>query len=945
MANGNLNVSLILKLIDQVTAPARAVTGAMRGIERVTEQTGRAGIDMANRQLAMSQARRGALQGEAFGVAAVGGALAASLKPAIDFERSMAEVGAISRANEEDLDRMTASARALGATTPWAASEAAQGMRFLAMAGFEVNETIAAMPGILNLASAGSTDLGRTSDIASNILSGFRLEAAEMARVGDVLTNTFTSSNTDLNMLGETMKYVAPNAAELGMSIEQTAAMVGLLGNAGIQGSNAGTAMRAMLTRLAALPKPAQEALNRLGVQSVDTQGNLRELPTVLAEINQAMDGLGSGDRAALVSDIFGMEAASSATVLLAEAGSGALQEYIEQLRETGSAARVAAALNDNTAGALKRLQSIAESAAITLGTVVLPEVVSLVETLIPVIGAVQAWAEANPELVATIIRVTAGLVAFRLGSIALQWGLLSLLDPVLKLIRFGSGLLVLLPRLAGALRALLNPLALVRGAMVALRVAILSTGIGALLAGVAMAGVWIYNNWSGLGAFFTAFWEDFSASLGATAPFLNDLADRLGDLWQWITNLLGPVEASTEQWAAWGQEASQSLQAVLGWIGQWTGLNSDLLVSIGGVWAGWLAVKAALMVLPLRAIGAFGRTVLTIAQTALPALLAGLRLLRGTLLAVGRAALTNPIGLTITAVAGLAYAVYDNWDRIVGYVQDKIDTIRAAFDQGLIQGVLAVMEELDPFALMMDGAKGLLAWIMELMGVPEQIVAEFRAFSLFDAGVDLLQSLWDGMASMVPRAVAAITAQLSKIKPQWLTDLQNWASVGQERGPRPLPGRDRGGPVRPGQAYQVGERMAELFVPDTAGQIIPGQALLHVNALADRLQNRLTRIASMAAVLGATAGVPALADGGDVAAAVGLAQSAPDRVTHRTAPALPAKAAQGQTLVREGDTITIHVQSRPGQDPEEIARAVARELNRRDRDRGAALDDGVDYG
>lgn len=304
MAAGDLNIALILKLVDQATGPARAVTNSLRQIGAVTEQTGRAGVAWANEQLAANQARRSALMGEAFGIAALAGSLAASLRPAIDFERAMAEVAAVARADDEELARLTETARELGATTPWAASEAAAGMKFLAMAGFEASETIDAMPGMLQLASAGAIDLARASDIASNILTGFGMQAGEMGYLGDVLTNTFTSSNTDLGMLGETMKYVAPNAQALGVSLEQTAAMAGKLGDAGIQGSQAGTALRAMMLRLAALPKPAADAMAELGIRTVDASGNLRDMPTILAEVHEALQKLGTGEQAKLINDI-----------------------------------------------------------------------------------------------------------------------------------------------------------------------------------------------------------------------------------------------------------------------------------------------------------------------------------------------------------------------------------------------------------------------------------------------------------------------------------------------------------------------------------------------------------------------------------------------------------------------------------------------------------------
>jgi phage-related tail protein len=163
-------------------------------------------------------ARRGELRGQLFDAVALGATLAAPVRVAMEFEQSMAKVGAVARASGEELTRLTATARQLGATTNWTASQVAEGMQFLAMAGFNTEQTIAAMPGMLSLASAGAIDLGAAADIASNILTGFNMRAEEMGRLGDVMTNTFTTSNTNLQMLGESMKYVAPVAAATGVS-------------------------------------------------------------------------------------------------------------------------------------------------------------------------------------------------------------------------------------------------------------------------------------------------------------------------------------------------------------------------------------------------------------------------------------------------------------------------------------------------------------------------------------------------------------------------------------------------------------------------------------------------------------------------------------------------------------------------------------------------------
>lgn len=419
----DLNVALILRFIDQATGPARA---ALRNIQGAAERMERFGAAQVAAGRAMQQqavANVAALRGEALAVAGVGYAVYAAMRPAMQFEQAMARVGAVSRASAEDQALLTRAARDLGATTSFSARQAAEGMQYLAMAGFDVNETIAAMPGLLNLAAAAGSDLGRTSDIASNVLSGFAMRADEMGRLGDVMTNTFTTSNTTLESLGATMSYVAPAAAAAGVALETTAAMAGLLGNYGIQGERAGTALRAVLSRLAAPSTEAAAALERLNVQVSDEGGNLRDIPTVLAEMDRAMAGMGSATRTELLTAIFGLEAATAAQVLMTEAGTGALDRYADTLRETGTAATVAERMNDTAQGAMRRLASATEEAQIALGNGLLPVLADLAERLIPIITAAGQWIEANQGLVTSAGYVVAALLAISAATLAARLG------------------------------------------------------------------------------------------------------------------------------------------------------------------------------------------------------------------------------------------------------------------------------------------------------------------------------------------------------------------------------------------------------------------------------------------------------------------------------------------------------------------------------------------
>lgn len=208
----------------------------------------------------------------------------AMIKTAGDFEQSMNKVSAISGATGADFDMLRNKAKELGATTSFSASQAADGMSFLAMAGFEANEIVSAMPGVLNLAAAGNMDLATSADIASNILTGFGMTAEESNRMVDILAKTFTSSNTNLVQLGEAMKYVAPVAHGFGVSVEETAAIVGMLSDAGIQSSMAGTTLRNIIVTLG-------EASDELGFSMYDATGAMLPMADILDRLTEKTGG------------------------------------------------------------------------------------------------------------------------------------------------------------------------------------------------------------------------------------------------------------------------------------------------------------------------------------------------------------------------------------------------------------------------------------------------------------------------------------------------------------------------------------------------------------------------------------------------------------------------------------------------------------------------------
>ena len=223
-------------------------------------------------------------------VGSLGGALAIfkGVQVLSGFEAGMNRVRAISQATTEQMTQLADQAKELGIQTQFSATQAADAMGFLAMAGFEVNEVYGAMPSVLQLAAAAQIEIASAADIASNILTGYSLDVTELAHANDVLVTATTSANTDLVQLGQAMKFAGPLASGLGIAFEETAATVALFGNAGIQGTMAGTALRAILSNLADPSNQAQAALSRLGVTVKDASGQMLPLVDIVKQFENA---------------------------------------------------------------------------------------------------------------------------------------------------------------------------------------------------------------------------------------------------------------------------------------------------------------------------------------------------------------------------------------------------------------------------------------------------------------------------------------------------------------------------------------------------------------------------------------------------------------------------------------------------------------------------------
>ncbi|ENK4227779.1 phage tail tape measure protein, partial [Escherichia coli] len=434
----------------------------------------------------------------AIGAAAAGGYAAGRfLQPAIGFGKEMSRVQALTRIdkNSPQFKALREQALKLGSETPFTASDAASGQSFLAMAGFTPQAIQAALPGVLNMALAGGVELGETADIGSNILTQFNLTADQMDRVGDTLTAAFTRTNTDLRALGETMKYTGPVAAKLGISLEEAAAMAGMLASNGLRGSDAGTAMRASLSRLASPPKAAADALKELGVSVADARGKMRPMEDVLLDLYKATQKYGQVDQVSFFKDIAGEEAFVGLQTLVAAAGSGELQKLTRELQGArGEVDRVAKVMADNLDGDLKNLDSAWEGLRIRISDLVDGPLRSVTQWLTRVLEKITSLAQAHPVLTRQLLIAGGALLAMTatIRSLSLVIGVLY---GKLATLRLGFDILTrsmnvvrVLPALWGMLT---GSVSLLGGAIGAL-----FSPVGLIVAALAGAAVLIWKYW-----------------------------------------------------------------------------------------------------------------------------------------------------------------------------------------------------------------------------------------------------------------------------------------------------------------------------------------------------------------------------------------------------------------------------------------------------------------
>lgn len=579
---GRFSVEAVFKAVDRVTAP---VSRMQNRVGKMTRSMGN-GFDRLNKKVGKfaSGVKKGALAVTA-ALALSTGAMANVISTGADFEQTLVAAAAKYpgeiRKGTEAFEQLEQAARKTGSATEFSASEAAGALNFLAMAGFDAEASVAALPGVVDLATAAQVDLATATDVASDSLGAFGLMTKDatqlgknLARVNDVIAKTTTSANTTVESLFETIKEGGPVATTAGASLETFSALAGELANAGIKGSQAGTTLKNMFLTLAAPTAGSAKILKRLGIQTQDASGDMRDIVDILGDLNGALDGLGTAERSGVLEGIFGKIPIAGVNVLLGS-GSDRLREYRGELEgASGASSTMASVMRDTLQGRLNSLKSAVEGVKISIFSMTNGP-------LADAIDKTTEWVRANEQLIATNV-----------GEFLA--GIISNFENIVKWAkRIGIALAVFFT-LSMILKTLVLVMTAVNLVMAANPIVLIVLGIMALIAAVAAAIIWwdelkaaflglpgpvkaaiavimgpigwfigaaalIMENWEPIKGFFSDLWTGVVGIFDAAVAKIMGVVDKVKGAASFIGDVASSAGSSVSGFFGFGDDEEQS--------------------------------------------------------------------------------------------------------------------------------------------------------------------------------------------------------------------------------------------------------------------------------------------------------------------------------------------------------------------------------------------------
>ena len=659
----------------------------------------------------------------------------ASVKTAADFEAAMSKVAAVSGATGSDLEALTKKAREMGSKTKFSASEAAEAMNYMAMAGWKTEDMLSGIEGVMNLAAASGEDLATTSDIVTDALTAFGLSAQDSGHFADVLAAASSNANTNVSMMGETFKYCAPIAGALGFSVEDTAEAIGLMANAGIKSTQAGTSLRTIMTNLSGEVKICGENIGEVTVATTNADGSMRDLSDILADCRTAFSGLSESEKAAAAESLVGKNAMSGFLALMnaGEADIAKLSGAIDNCN--GAAQSMADTMNNNLEGQLTILKSQLQELAISFGEILLPAVKSIVSFLQGFINVLNSMPDGMKQTVVTI-----ALVAAALGPVLIIIG---------KVVSAVGTIMTIVPKVAGVIKTVQGAFAALNATMLANPIVLIIAAIAALVA--AFIYLWNTNEefrqfwidlwedikdiavavWEGLKAFFSAAWE----AIRATAETVwNALAGFFTGLWEGIRNTFTTVVNAISSFLCTAWNAIQTVATTV-----WTAISTFFST----IWNGIKTVVTTVV----TAISTFLTTAWDTIKTVITTVLNAIKTVFSTV--------WNAIKNVITTVVnGIKNTITTVWNGIKNTVTTVVNAIKTTVSTA--------------FSAMWNGIKNTISGIYNTIKNGFTNAVNFiknLASSAFSWGADIINGIVNGIKSCIGKVKDAVCSVADTIK------------------------------------------------------------------------------------------------------------------------------------------------------------------------------------
>ena len=474
----------------------------------------------------------------------IGGVGVAAVKTAADFDSAMSQVAAVSGATGKDFDALRNKAREMGAKTKFSATEAAEAMNYMAMAGWKTEDMLDGIEGVMNLAAASGEDLAATSDIVTDALTAFGLSAKDSGHFADILAAASSNANTNVSMMGETFKYCAPIAGALGFSAEDTAEAIGLMANAGIKSSQAGTALRTIMNNLAGDVKISGKAIGDVTIATTNADSSMRDLSDILADCRSAFGNLTESEKAQAAESLVGKNAMSGFLALM-NAGEDDIAKLSSAIDNCdGSAEKMAMTMQDNLAGQLTILKSQLQELAISFGDILMPAIRSIVSKLQGFVDKLNGMDEGTKRTIVTIALLVASIgpllviigTAISKIGVAMQ-GVVKLANGISKLkvsVQGGTGVLGKLGAALGGISAPVLAVVAVIAVLVAAFVHLWKTNEGFRDA--------IIGTWNRIKDTISGFCQGIVDRLNALGFQFTDIVDVLKTVWDGFCQVLAPI-------------------------------------------------------------------------------------------------------------------------------------------------------------------------------------------------------------------------------------------------------------------------------------------------------------------------------------------------------------------------------------------------------------------